>query len=167
MLTSQNRLNSLKVSVLITGIFVLIVGIVTLSLCIWGNNRVNQAQANNSMKGHSKVKNDKCYTINQSKNKVGLTGLFCNANTPSTWLNDQEFAKKFYPKDMDDQAHLYKDNKTPAPFYSAINLYGERERQVESAQLLGQFQGQMYGGGQLGICLIVFGIADIILGLAI
>ena len=154
-----------KVVNLITGGSSLIVGIVVLSLCIIGNNKATNAQNNNSSKGHLKVKNNKCQSISKKKDKVGLKGLFCNANTPSTWQNDQDFAKKFYPKDMDGQAALYSDNKTPAPFYSDITLYGERERQVESAQLLGQFQGRMWGGISSSIILIIFAVMFILRGI--
>jgi len=160
-----NKLFNQKVVTLVTGSLLLIAGIVMLSLCIMQNNKATNAQNNNSSKGHLKVKNDQCKVINKG-GKVGLTGLFCNANTPSTWKNDQDFAKKFYPKDMDHQAKLYSDNKTPAPFYSDIALYGERERQVESAQLFGKFQGQMQGGIALNITIIIFGLVLILVGIS-
>ena len=161
-----NKLFTQRVLGITIGTIVLIIGIVILSFGILGNDKVNNAQKNNSSKGHHKVKNDKCKQISKNNTSVGLDGLFCNANTPSTWQNDQDFAKNFYPKDLDGNPNLYKNNKIPGPFYTIASKYGERERQVESAQLLGQFQGQMQGGIVLGIIMILFGGTFILMGIS-
>ncbi len=151
-------------SLFILGGFLIVIGVSVTIIGGIASGKAKSAQQNNSSSGHSKVKGDKCKKIAVSPDKVGLAGLFCNANTPSTWQNDQKFAKNFYPKDMDNQKALYKDNKSPAPFYAAINLYGERERQVESAQLLGKYQGNASSAIFYGIILTIVGLLSLLIG---
>jgi len=68
----------------------------------------------------------------------------CNANTPSTWYNKQNIAKQFYPTDF--TAGKVLTPNAPTPFWESANDYNkERERQVESAQLLGKTQGFLGG----------------------
>ena len=124
----------------VAGIVVLVIGIVNLS------------QAKNCM---NKNLSSKC------------KANFCNANTPSTWQNCQSFAKKLLPTDI---THL---KPFPQQFNTDPTKYGEyaykeRERQVESAQNLGRYQGKAEGYIGIGVALLAssFVMAGGLLGLA-
>lgn len=88
---------------------------------------------------------------------------FCNANTPTTWLYNQKLAKMFYPKDFQD----YEYHDQPMAFFTKFStsddkqLYKERERQVESAQLLGQTQGLSNGLLGIGGVLVFLGFVEL------
>jgi hypothetical protein len=92
-----------------------------------------------------------CMNQNLSSNCKG-----CNANTPSTWKNCQSFAKKLLPTDVI-PLHPF-----PQPFNPVNPIYPknyiERERQVESAQNLGKFQGRNKMLIIVGIILLVQGL---------
>ena len=165
-------MNPIKIVLIIIGIVCILSGASLSIMGTIGAGAAKNAIDNNSSGGQKKLgKNNKCLQITGNTTMAKLndpksileTGNFCNANTPSTWQNNKDFAKNFYPADMKDQKALYKDNTNPSPFYSSG--YGERERQVESAQLLGKFQGKAssyvhFGStlGGLGVILVILGV---------